>query len=702
MTTNQDTTPLKDAQSDNPYHYDSLIKTFGFENPDEFSAWLKKYSEEKRAEFETERLHNIAIPGSSGKSSSKEHIHQNSFDSFPHGAELFNKLFERRAKQLLLTPEESEQIKEVFDTTNATDEEMVAFGRQWDDFLLKTFDNYAFTHEIREEPSLENIYPAVMEIDFSNMGGANIAIGRKNVNRCVNLITSMYEKALDSVDAKYTKIRRGGDEMRFYITGAEVGKLKEAIDHANHDVQEFEKALGLQNLQHLKDHDKPWRAGFGAGAHVSEVENYSFTPNYRESISKEYDAAIKQSKEVQGRAKGLTQEDLISPADFAKDKTKVHAAEEAIYAAERKYTEHLPSERKANTPRMFTGDTMDAALQQSHGDFYTARERIAETITFSGTTDEQAQKKAFLKSMVALMNTKNPVTGLKSREGLNEALRYFSDKAKAAYKEGELPPDLTLFETTNLAGLNELRDADGALLGHDKVDKVIRAFVESAKEIIKKHLPEDEVDAQLYSFGASRFCLISKGLDENAKKALWDDVCQNTVSNAAKYLPKGITLSDTAKAVSPKRSIEDPETLKVAPEQGVSVISVTTPLIPEWTHDSTRYLDYVENLSDAFARETHKMQAIVTYANPKDIKHTCLIGNTSQPCAVIPVPEKILDHTDRDHPITEVDVATWLKNVRNPDYRVQPSSKIKYNQPLADVAYISKLSQNPTHPAHQK
>ncbi len=135
---------------------------------------------------------------------------------------------------------------------------------------------------------------AMVEVDFSNMGGTNdkframIAAergvpissvpkseGEKLTDRAVRLLSDSMASDLTRElppGAKLVQLRTGGDEVRLIFTGVDDPKELKRLQNVLHaSIEKHVAAMGLQDHPHLKDPYNPERNGFGAAVTVQDM-----------------------------------------------------------------------------------------------------------------------------------------------------------------------------------------------------------------------------------------------------------------------------------------------------------------------------------------------------------------------------------------------------------------------------------------------
>ena len=159
---------------------------------------------------------------------------------------------------------------------------------------------------------------AMVEVDFSNMGGTN-AYFRDLLAREEGVMPEeieprraelMTDKAMRLLAASMTDvictelpeervipIRTGGDELRILVTGLGDYADIAALTHKLHGtIEKHVACMGLQDHKHFKAPDDPARNGFGAALHIQDmamIEN-------PQTIVQELDGMISANKQILG------------------------------------------------------------------------------------------------------------------------------------------------------------------------------------------------------------------------------------------------------------------------------------------------------------------------------------------------------------------------------------------------------------------
>ncbi|MDE1153282.1 MAG: hypothetical protein PW788_12160 [Micavibrio sp.] len=160
---------------------------------------------------------------------------------------------------------------------------------------------------------------AMVEVDFSNMGGTNdyfrrMLAAERGVDE--SEITGREDRAMTNIamgllcasmthtmaqylpaDAQILPIRTGGDELRILVTGLEDSReIRILADRMHADIEKHIAAMGLQDHPHTKDPANPARNGFGAALAIQDLG----TLKNPQSIIQELDGRIKYAKQELG------------------------------------------------------------------------------------------------------------------------------------------------------------------------------------------------------------------------------------------------------------------------------------------------------------------------------------------------------------------------------------------------------------------
>lgn len=236
---------------------------------------------------------------------------------------------------------------------------------------------------------------AMIEVDFSNMGGTNkhfegvLAkesggaasaaqehLARAMTDSAVRLVSqSMTSDLIRSLPegARVIPIRTGGDEVRLLVTEADPQRLG-AIENTLHaGIERHVAAMGLQDHPHLKDPDNPVRNGFGAAVAVQDlakVENPS-------TLVQELDGRIKANKEQIGNMRLGQIDPRITPPEVREQMEEAHRrAAQALHDINPARNDRLPSGTEAYREYIRT-----AAASLEPGPVKPARAPAALTLT---------------------------------------------------------------------------------------------------------------------------------------------------------------------------------------------------------------------------------------------------------------------------------------------------------------------------------
>jgi len=159
---------------------------------------------------------------------------------------------------------------------------------------------------------------AMVEVDFSNMGGTN-AYFRDLLAREEGVLPEeveprraelMTDKAMRLLAATITDviakelpeeriipIRTGGDELRILVTGlGDYDEITTLTSKLHGAIERHVAGMGLQDHKHAKAPDDPTRNGFGAALHIQDMAMIE-TP---QTIIQEMDGVISANKQILG------------------------------------------------------------------------------------------------------------------------------------------------------------------------------------------------------------------------------------------------------------------------------------------------------------------------------------------------------------------------------------------------------------------
>lgn len=167
--------------------------------------------------------------------------------------------------------------------------------------------------------ALETEMPmAMVEVDFSNMGGTNAhfrtllakeaGVPLENVSqRSAEVMTDKAMRLLassitDLISKTYPEervipIRTGGDELRILVTGlGDYADIMEMTHKLHGAIEKHVACMGLQDHIHFKAPDDPVRNGFGAALHIQDMASIENTA----TIIQEMDGIISANKQLLG------------------------------------------------------------------------------------------------------------------------------------------------------------------------------------------------------------------------------------------------------------------------------------------------------------------------------------------------------------------------------------------------------------------
>lgn len=178
---------------------------------------------------------------------------------------------------------------------------------------------------------------AMVEVDFSNMGGTN-AYFRDLLAREERVMPEeieqrraevMTDKAMRLLSASMTDvickelpeervipIRTGGDELRILVTGlGDYADIAALTNKLHGTIEKHVAGMGLQDHKHFKAPDDPARNGFGAALHIQDmamIEN-------PQTIIQELDGFISANKQLLGLMRlGRVDEEAVEAEAAAK------------------------------------------------------------------------------------------------------------------------------------------------------------------------------------------------------------------------------------------------------------------------------------------------------------------------------------------------------------------------------------------------
>lgn len=475
--------------------------------------------------------------------------------SFPHNGLLLNLLLEHvfsdpsyQWDALAAKKEQVQQaITDVFTLAFRKDPGTGAYGKEAGKF---------FADFIPEFKAANPTTPvAFVEIDFSNMGNANEAIGRERVDRAISIMKRIYEECLgkspqflknrykrdysvetDGIDNHHggvTCIRTGGDEMRFLVTGLDSSQIRNRLHYAQQAIAHFTGLLGTDTLEHAKYQRDRSKAGFGAGAGFIMLEGNE-NP---EALQSAIDRKIADSKLIRGFQRveeirkiqdTLDRKNVIAPHSAFADSRRSTLA--AIYDASKEKGLLPPATLRAILPKDHVAGVLQSFEAQydpskiyskseaavfedwfppkppawplpvsaaaTYEDPY--RQRLRDAEAYAAQHELNSMQRSFLLNAVQLYNSYDPVTGYKSQPHILDGIR-------AAAGGRDHPNLLVEAEMTNLAGLN-------ARFNHEAADRIIRKAASVFKKAIQSELEGHVKDSDFYAGGGGKFRLVTHGI----------------------------------------------------------------------------------------------------------------------------------------------------------------------------------------------
>jgi len=514
----------------------SIRQTFGFESGDAYGEWLQQQNQQP--------------------------------SGIPAGKELVDALLTHAMQDKHIDDKQERSIREVFAASMPADPTTGGLGKEWNEFFLDSYKRVA------ADSALKPVH--IVELDFSNMGGANSAIGREPVNRSVAIMSEIYKNELEDAGAKLTTIRTGGDELRFYTQGIGQEAIDKAITRAQDSIAHFTAELGTDALEHTKYKNNPLRSGFGVGAGSAALTDaHASAESLQEALDKQIEA-----HKVDIGAKRQLPANALKTADALRKSLPREHVQEVLAAWEEKLSLDKQARREA-TPELLT-------LQGQHENTYKAREEKA--LDASQTWSKPAQD--LLLSGVDLFNSYDPTSGLKSPKALFADLPY----QQQAAAQGDAQPIITLFEITNLRGLNKHRN-------HEEANKVIHNIVGQFTGELSERLPETDMHERLYSLGASRFALVTTQTPPDEL----NDAIQHAARNRDHVIKITADLERLKNPEAPALTeIDNPTksvvamTGDVSHEKGLMITHVSMPIDASKHLTPKMQLQILEDLSDVY------------------------------------------------------------------------------------------------------
>jgi len=442
---------------------------------------------------------------------------------------IFQALIEKTSDKFDLEGDAKEVISEVFHSAIEIDPKTGAYGKSMTNLVRETAGAYG----------ADGKESAVVRADFSNIGGANDAIGRDNVDRSINIMLKIYEDEILKANPDgnppphVSTVRVGGDEIEFVVSNVSEEKLSKALENVQKRIELFSKEMGVNQVNHPKYEDevaalslkRPQtkeeeqsgidaerlnpRDGFSIGHGFVMLD---LPKNDWSKISEKLDLKIDENKIEQGtgRAIGAIYEvkSKKKPSDLHDDKSK-----EAVSSTLEKYEKELnidpnnPSKSPNKWPeKLIPVEDMLNAEPWRNPELIRieAAKHIAQD--FSGVQRE------LLLSAVKTYDSRDNVTELKTDRDL------VADLNRQAKHSGERNVILVDIESLNLSGKNKV-------LGSDAADKLLKEEYDIIIKTLKEELGEAaknlENNAYSSSGGKAKLRLIVGGVEhEDLQKAL--------------------------------------------------------------------------------------------------------------------------------------------------------------------------------------
>jgi len=472
----------------------------------------------------------------------------------------------------------------------APDKDLGMMARETSDFFFDLFSHY--------KEILPNKQVGVVEVDISNMGGANDAIGRDNVTAAVAVMNRLYMIALENpgrfirqgddrpdffnkIDfsdmeintdraetTNVVPVRKGGDELRYYISGISEDEIGDRVKLANRAIAAFTAELGTEKLQHTKykgKADEAEHAGFGAGAGIVMLQPRESRVGLHE-LQETIDNAIDDDKAAQGKAKGLTVEELETAATIKARLSKQPDIAEKLDNYKTQLADGEPLEEPKLPRALFRADGKNT------DDIYllnTARAKEAFTGEY-GTI--------FQNVVEQFINKRDPITKMRTHTASIAQLGLLKEVEPDSHTAR---PMVVEVELSNLQGLNKQ-------LNHEHADELIRQFADIVRESVTDELGlrRGEGDVQFYSAGGGKIRILVK--DHNfgdVKKTLAtiDKRVANEINSQV------ITIEEKDKSVTRNEAIatiphpKDSELAEDKQRKGVGIGYVALETHPEWS-----------------------------------------------------------------------------------------------------------------------
>ncbi len=509
------------------------------------------------------------------------------------------------------------ELKKAVSFPLTPDKKLGMLASETSDFFFDLFSHYK---EILPD---ENV--GVVEVDISNMGGANDAIGRDNVTDAVAVMNRLYVIALtkpgrflrhgedrpeffnninfDDLDinqdrektANVIPVRKGGDELRYCISGISEAEIQDRVKLANRAIAAFTSELGTDKLQHTKYKDKPdeaEHAGFGAGAGIVMLQPKEHRIGLHE-LQETLDNAIDADKAAQGKAKGLALEELES-ADVIKERLRAAPdLSEKIAGYKSQLADPKPLEEPKLPRSLFGTDGKNTY------DIYLRNTKKAKNAF------KEPYGSIFEKVVEQFVNIRDPITKMRTHSA---SLAQLALLKNVEPEMGKPRPIILEIELSNLQGLNKT-------LNHQTADDMIRQFADIVRNDVTDNLglKRSDGDVQFYSAGGGKVRVLIHNHELNTIKHTISEINDHVAQKMNSLVIEVEDKKEIAvKDIPHPKDSELPETMK---RKGVGIGYVALETHPEWSE--YEHLDITDLLMEKPVR--HKEGLIRVLGETRDV-----------------------------------------------------------------------------------
>ena len=456
-------------------------------------------------------------------------------------AEILGLLLDKKAEEVGLNIEQAEAAVEILEASLTFDEGTGAYDRKHRPLIEAAGDVIASNTDT-------DVYK--VQIDLSNMGGANDAIGRKNVDDLVRIITDMYEAEL-GYSSEVIVSRDGGDEIGFVVVLGEEEDIESTINKAQDKVERLVAEAGLDSLIHLKYPDIPERRGFSAGAGYAPLG----IGLDEEEIQKNIDIGIELEKLERGKERLIhSQEEYernnnsrLLPSDFhyhePDNPEEIERRKENLKEAEIVIGDYGGVEDFYNDLRdvsEWPEDIFPTSRREGYDLENPETLRLEAVINKAEDLELELEQVLLFSNLTELYDERDSLTGLKgARDFINDVTRF---------NESDVNSVLSVIEVENLSGLNEEK-------GHYASDVVIS----EASKIVESSISEEYGENQsnnMYHIGAGRIAVLLP-LEEELDSASVDkeqEKLSKVISGAAKEFAEKVNIDDVKDIAHPKNN----------------------------------------------------------------------------------------------------------------------------------------------------